>query len=357
MSIMEGLLPRRPSAYGPRLRSRRPLTSPPRASSACRRPARAAPRRAPRRRPLPRRSPSSPSVLALVADKSSEIGLTHREVPDPDPHPDEAVVQQQATSLNRGEIRRLATRTEGTIPGWDVAGVVVRAAQRGGPPEGARVVGFVNEGAWAERVAVPVDRLAELPDEVSFTDASTLPVAGVTAYRTLAVGGLLLGRSVLITGASGGVGRFAIQLARHAGAHVIAVAGSERRAEGLKELGADEVSIGFDADGPELDLILESAGGDSLAAALKRVARGGTVVTFGNSSGKEVRFDASDFYGRAPTSRVYAFMVFDEVGREGSASADLRALAEMVAAGDLKTEVSLTTSWREPAEAVRALMD
>jgi NADPH2:quinone reductase len=298
-------------------------------------------------------------VLALVADRSSEAGVFHAEVGEPDPHPDEAVVELRATSLNRGEIRRLATREEGTIPGWDVAGVVAkRAAGGAGPAEGARVVGLMsNSGGWAERVAVPVDMLAELPGEVSFTDAATLPVAGITAYRTLAVGGMPLGRRVLITGASGGVGRLAIQLARRAGAHVIAVVGSEKRAEGLKDLGADEVSIGFDADGPELDLILESAGGDSLVAALKRVARGGTIVTFGNSSGEEVRFDASDFYGRAPTARVYAFMVFDEVAREQSGTRDLRALAEMVAAGELKTEVSLVASWREPEEAIKALLD
>jgi NADPH:quinone reductase-like Zn-dependent oxidoreductase len=138
---------------------------------------------------------------------------------------------------------------------------------------------------------------------------------------------------------------------------VIAVAGSEKRAEGLEELGADELSIGFDPEGPELDLILESAGGESMAAALKRVARGGTVVAFGNSSGDTTSFNASDFYSRAPTARVYAFMVFDEVDREQSASSDLRALAELVAAGELRTEVSLEASWRDPGEAVSALME
>lgn len=296
-------------------------------------------------------------MLALVADRSSDIGLAQKEVADPEPRHDEVLVEQRATSLNRGELRRLATRDEGTTPGWDVAGVVVRPADSGGPPEGARVVGLVNEGAWAERVAVPVDAIAELPDAVSFGDASTLPVAGITAYRTLACGGLLIGRRVLVTGASGGVGRFAIQLARRAGAHVIAVAGSEQRAEGLRELGADEVTIGFEREGPDLDLVLESVGGESLATALRRVAVGGTVVTFGNSSGEEVRFDASEFYGRAPTSRVYAFMVFNEIRREASGSSDLRALAEMVAAGELKTEVSLEARWDDPAEPVKALLD
>jgi NADPH:quinone reductase-like Zn-dependent oxidoreductase len=296
-------------------------------------------------------------VLALVADRSSDIGLSHRDVPDPHPLPNEALVEQRATSLNRGEIRRLAAREEGTIPGWDVAGVVVRAAQSGRPPEGAHVVGLVHEGAWAERVAVPVETLAEIPGEVSFADAATLPVAGVTAYRTLACGGMLTGRRVLITGASGGVGRFAIQLGRRAGAHVTAVAGSERRAEGLAELGADDVVVGFGAEGPRFDLILESAGGESLANAMRRIAKRGTVVAFGNSSSEPTTINISEFYGPAPTARVYGFMVFDEIRREESGSQDLRALAELVAAGELKTEIGLEANWRDPAEAIKALMD
>jgi NADPH2:quinone reductase len=131
-------------------------------------------------------------VLALVADRSAPGGLARKEVAEPDPSHDEAVVEMRASSLNRGEVRRLATREEGTVPGWDVAGVVTQPADRGGPPEGARVVGLLNEGAWAQRVAVPANRLAELPDGVSFSDAATLPVAGLTALRTLAVGGLLI---------------------------------------------------------------------------------------------------------------------------------------------------------------------
>jgi NADPH:quinone reductase-like Zn-dependent oxidoreductase len=219
------------------------------------------------------------------------------------------------------------------------------------------VVGLVHEGAWAQRVAVPVEALAELPDDVSFADAATLPVAGVTAYRTLARGGMLIGRRVLVTGASGGVGRFAIQLGRRAGAHVTAVAGSERRTQGLRNLGADEVVVGFGADGPRFDLILESVGGESLANAMRRIDKRGTIVAFGNSSGDPTTIDVSEFYRPASTAQIYAFMVFDEIRREQSGSRDLRALAELVAAGTLKTEIALEASWREPAEAIKALME
>lgn len=277
---------------------------------------------------------------------------------EPEPRADEALVEMRATSLNRGEVRGLARREEGTVPGWDVAGVVARQAADGGPPEGARVVGIIGAaGAWAERVAVPVSQLAELPDEVSFTDAGTLPVAGVTALRTLALGGMLIGKRVLVTGASGGVGRFAIQLAHRAGAHVTGVIGSPERGEGLEALGADELVVGFSADGPEFDHILEAAGGASLAAALQRVASGGSIATYGNSSSEETSFDVSNFYGRASGARLYAFMVFDEVRRAQSGTRDLRALADLVAAGELRTEVSLEASWADPDAAVQALTD
>jgi NADPH:quinone reductase-like Zn-dependent oxidoreductase len=295
-------------------------------------------------------------VLALVADHSAPAGLAHRETGEPHTRRNEALVELRASSLNRGEIRRLAGRAEGTIPGWDVAGVVVRQAEDGGPPEGARVVGLVNEGAWAERVAAPIGNLAELPDELSFADAATLPVAGLTALHALRQAGTLLGRRVLITGGAGGVGRFAIQLAQRAGAHVIAVVGDRRRAAGLEELGAHEIYVGFDREGPPVDVVLESAGGESLAAAFQRVAPRGTIVTFGNSSGEETHFNVADFYGRAPGTRVYALQLFSELPRAGSGAGDLGMLADMVARGELKTEVALEVDWSDPDAALQQLM-
>src|SRR5256886_17611566 len=108
----------------------------------------------------------------------------------------------------------------GWRPGWDLAGELERAAADGsGPRVGARVVGLLPEGAWAERVAAPTHALAALPDKVTFAQAATLPVARLTALYALSKRGPLLGRRVLATGATGGVGAFSLRRARPAAAH------------------------------------------------------------------------------------------------------------------------------------------
>jgi NADPH:quinone reductase len=296
-------------------------------------------------------------MRALVADRSAPSGVSLREAPDAQPGPSEALIEVRAVSLNRGEVRRLPLRTEGTIPGWDVAGVVKNAAADGsGPAEGTRVVGLADEGGWAELAAAPTSRIAPLPDDVSFEAASTLPVAALTALRALEVGGPLLGRRVLITGASGGVGRFAIQLAHRAGAHVTGVIGSPERGEGLKQLGADELITELTPEGEHFDLILESVGGASLAAALARVGWKGTVVAFGASSPEPTTFDISGFYNRGgPT--LYGLRVFHELEFHGSGVRDLTFLVGELQAGRLDPQIGVTGSLWEPDDALAALID
>jgi NADPH2:quinone reductase len=277
------------------------------------------------------------------------------EVADPEPLTDEALVEVRAFSLNRGEVKRLETLDHGTPTGWDLAGVVTQPAADGsGPAGGARVVGLKNPGAWAQRAAVPTHVLAEIPENVSFEQAACLPVAGLTALRALEVVGFMLGRRIAITGASGGVGRLAVQLARDAGAHVTAVA---RRGEGLRELGASEVVDRLDPEGEPFDGILDGVGGPMLGAALQRVAPGGTVVNYAATVPEPVEYPTRAFFGRAPGATLYGLYIFDEIARGTSGAASLSRLAELVERGRLDVQVDWTGSWGEVGDAIGALLD
>jgi NADPH:quinone reductase len=209
-------------------------------------------------------------------------------------------------------------------------------------------------GAWAELAAVGTEWLAELPDDVSFEQAAALPVAGLTALRALEVGGFLLGKPVLVTGASGGVGRFAIQLAKLAGAHVTALA---RRTEGLRELGADKTIEQIDLDGPTYDLIVDAVGASVLGAAIQRVAPGGTVVSFASTVPEPVSYPARELFARAPRAKLYGLYIFAELQHTQTGATDLRRLAELVAAGKLDPQIDVTLPWSEAGHAIEALLD
>jgi NADPH:quinone reductase len=139
----------------------------------------------------------------------------------------------------------------------------------------------------------------------------------------------LLGKRVLITGAAGGVGHLAVQLAARSGARVTAVAGRKERAAGLRELGATDVVVGIEQAQGRFGLILESAGGASLATALHAVDANGAVVVFGNSSGETTSISFADFRG-GQNARLQSFFSFTS-GPEEQFAPDLALLVSLVA--------------------------
>ena len=296
-------------------------------------------------------------MQAVVVDRSAPGGLALATVADAVPLPSEALVRVAAVSLNLGEIRRAKNLPDGWRPGWDFAGIVERAAADGsGPQAGARVVGMLGEGAWAERVAAPTKSLAVVPAAVSLEHAATLPVAGLTALYALGKRGSLLGRRALITGASGGVGMFATQLARLAGAHVTAlVHRPEKRA--AVAANADVVVAGDSAaaaheTGP-FDVILESVGGDVFASALRELAEDGLLVTFGTSAERACTIDVASFYGHGGAA-IYGFIIFHELERE-PAGPGLARLASLLDAGKLTVHIDGVVPIGQVAEAAERL--
>ncbi|MUN39566.1 zinc-binding dehydrogenase [Actinomadura litoris] len=292
-------------------------------------------------------------MRALIHDPDAPQGLRLGEAADPRPEPGQAVVEVRAVSLNFGEVADLAQRTEpGGVSGWDAAGVVVEAAADGsGPEAGRRVVTWGPAGAWARLRAVDTAKLVAVPDTVDLGVASALPVAGVSALQALRGLGPVIGRRILVTGASGGVGRYAVQLGALAGAHVVAAVGSPERGAGLTELGAAEVVVGLDNVTEPVFGVLENVGGALLAQAYGLLADGGIVQSIGHASGGSTTIDFEAARHLGSGLRIEAYRL------DWAFAPDLAYLLRLLDQGRLDPQIGWRGSWDRVAEAAAALLE
>jgi NADPH:quinone reductase len=297
-------------------------------------------------------------MLALVADHSASPPLTLADVPEPSAEPGHVVVRMEAASVNRGEVRTAARQPPGTVIGWDVVGTVVALGD--GVNEfqvGQRVVGIApNGGAFAELVALPAIRTVPLPSSADTVVAATLPIAGITAINVLRLARVHAGDRVLITGAAGGVGYLAVQMALDAKATVTGQASSEERAATVRELGATPMihpGDGSPVDG-KFEVVLDGIGGPMFRPLLRATVVGGRMVVFGNSANAESTLRVEDFYTEGIT--IYGFRIFQSVSPE-QASKDLAALADEVAAGRIRCNVHATAPLAEAIPLIRDLYD
>jgi NADPH2:quinone reductase len=268
-------------------------------------------------------------VQAIVVDTEAPHGLSLTEVPDPVPQPDEALLSIEHLTMVARNVAYAATLPVGTVPGFDAVGTVLRPAGDGsGPPVGARVVSVRAFGAWAQLRAVSAVDLAVVPAGVEAAVAGALATPGVSALRALRASGTILGRRVLVTGAAGAVGLFAVQLARMGGATVIAAVRNSCAADRLRELGAHEEVVGLDGVSAPVDVVLDTVGGPQLAEAFALLRGGGVVQAMGSSSDQPTTF--------APYALIYpqhrrveGFWAGNRFG------ADVAELLTLAAAGDL----------------------
>ena len=289
-------------------------------------------------------------AVVNTPDGPGRVGVTG-DAPEPVPTPNEALVGVQTFSLNRGELALLAARPAGWRPGQDIAGTVLTPARDGsGPAAGTRVVGLLEQAGWAERVAVPVRRLAAVGYGVELTAAATLGIAGRTALRTVALGGNLLGRRVLVT-AAGAVGRFQIQLAALAGAQVVAVSRRADTGKALLALGAADVVATVADAGGLFDLVLDSVGGRTLAAAVSKVTPAGSVVLIGAVDPEPAQLTLLDFLGHENA----AIRSYFSYAQPDTVDTDLATLAALLADQRLTPHVELYAGWDSVTAALDAL--
>ena len=283
-------------------------------------------------------APGGPEVLRL------------EDVPRPVPKAGEVLVQVQAAGVNPVDwkIRRSGGKGFGPplpqIPGFDIAGVVAEVGDGVKRfAKGDAVFGYLSlqrGGAYAEYAIALEGELARKPEKLSFDEAAGVPLAALTAWQALVdTAKLEEGRAVLIHGAAGGVGHFAVQIAHARGAHVIATA-SQKNHEFLKGLGADEVidytSQRFEELVSGVDVVLDSIGGDTQARSLGVLAEGGILVSIvGGPPKAEIE---------KRKVRGVGILVHPD-GKE------LEELARLLDEGKLKVEVSATFPLAEAAKA------
>jgi NADPH:quinone reductase-like Zn-dependent oxidoreductase len=228
--------------------------------------------------------------------------LVYEDAPQPVPGPGDALVRVHACAITRDELTWGTTYTtrEGaqrcpTIPGHEVSGVVEAVADSVTDPAiGAAVYGltdFRRDGGAAEYVLVRAADLAAKPKTLSHIEAAAVPLAALTAWQAFFDHAKLSrGQRVLIHAAAGGVGTYAVQLAHWCGAHVIGTARAANT-EFLRGLGADEVidyTVDcFEEEVREVDLVLDSVGGETLERSWGALRKGGTLVTIADSAPAE----------------------------------------------------------------------
>jgi NADPH:quinone reductase-like Zn-dependent oxidoreductase len=312
-------------------------------------------------------------MKAIAQDRYGDADvLTLRDIDPPKPGAGEVLVQVKAAGADPGVWHMMTgvpylmrvigfgfRRPKVPVRGLALAGIVQSAgtgASRFRP--GDEVFGTCRSGSFAEYATAREDRLAPKPQKLTFQQAAALPVSAVTALQAVRdQAGIKAGQRVLITGAGGGIGTFAVQLAKARGAHVTAVCGPAK-ADLVRSIGADEVidytREEIDAGGARYDVIIDTAGNRPLAVLRRALAPRGTLVLAGGD-----RYDRPVVTGMNRQLRATILSMF--TGQRLSAllakenAADLETLAQLAEDGAVTPVIDRTYPLADAAEAIRQI--
>ncbi|OHV33894.1 MULTISPECIES: zinc-binding dehydrogenase [Pseudofrankia] len=298
-------------------------------------------------------------MRSLVVDPAASSGLRIEQRPEPAPGPGQVLIQVEAVSLvDRDLVYAPRMLGAGGVWGFDAAGTVVEAAPDPDAPgsvsalaPGTRVVTLLPApGAWSELVVSEAADVASLPGSVDAATATALALPGISAQQSLREVTPRPDQHVLVTGASGGVGWYAVQLAALAGARVTALVRDPADAAALREVGASAVVTDLADVAGSVDIVIDIVGGAVLASAVLLLGEGGVAVAVGAISGEPTVL-APDALASPARRRLQGYWGHWPVGGE------LRELTGLVAAGRLRPAEHSRVSWRAVDDLAAGYLD
>ena len=317
-----------------------------------------------------------------ITNYGSPDVLVYTSLPDPKPGPGQVLIRVELAAVNYSDIMRRGNipypfpTPLPFIPGGEVAGVIEALGEGvAEPPVGTPVFALAGDDGstgYAQYTLAPANQVIPIPPSLSMDQASILVIAGVTAMLTLKESARLQpGESVLVQGAGGGVGSYAIQIAKILGAGtVIGAASSSDKREAALALGADSVVDYTQPDWPDrvreltngrgVDIILEMSGGKVFMQGLSCLAPFGRSVVYGMASWEPLQLDQETilrfFYSPALNQSLHAFNVGLWFGLQPAAAGNaLQEIIGLVASGKVKVPAVQTLPLSQAAEAHRLI--
>jgi len=308
-----------------------------------------------------------PVRAVVITEPGGPDVLQLRDVPDPMPAEGEVVVEVAASAVNRADLLQRQGHYDpppGTSPylGLECSGAIAELGTGvTGWRVGDQVCALLSGGGYAERVVAPVGHVLPVPDGLSTVDAAALPEATCTVWSMVFdIGRLRPGETLLVHGGASGVGTMAIQLAHRYGARVIATAGSARKLDACRELGADMTINYREQDfaamfAGQVDVILDNIGAAYLARNLTALAIGGRLLSLGLQGGRKAELDLGMLMAKRATVAASTLRARPRAQKAQIVAATGAFVWPMIESGDVRPVIDRVLPLADAAEAHRIL--